>query len=101
MKGGSAVSLESCFAKDPNTAWRTIVDGTVLFTPDAEGGMVRVIDEVGMFIWQLMEGERSVKDIVAAVCIEFDVDEGAAKRDALEFIDQLEKAGLVTLIEKS
>jgi Tfp pilus assembly protein PilO len=53
------------------------------------------LDEVATFLWAQLAKERSVADLVAALCGEFEVEAGAAETDVREFLSGLEAKGLV------
>ncbi|MFA6011551.1 MAG: PqqD family protein [Desulfobacteraceae bacterium] len=53
------------------------------------------VDEVGSFIWDSINGKRSMEDIVALISDEFDVAESEAAADLREFLESLKKAGLI------
>jgi methyltransferase-like protein len=54
------------------------------------------LNEVGSFIWNHIDGEKSEDDIVKALIVDFNVDEERAIKDVKEFIESLK-----ALIEKS
>lgn len=64
----------------------------VLVPPRRE---VHQLDEVGTFIWKCLEAARTPREVVAAVCGEFEVTEEQARRDVAEFLASLEEKGLV------
>jgi hypothetical protein len=53
------------------------------------------VDEVGSFIWDSINGKRSMGDIVALISDEFDVSEAEAAADLREFLESLKKSGLI------
>jgi hypothetical protein len=52
-------------------------------------------DEVGTFLWAQLARERSVPDLVEALCGEFEVEAETATADVREFLKELEGKGLV------
>lgn len=63
-------------AASPDGGWHTFED---------EAG----VSEVGERIMDLIDGERSVGDIVAVLCEEFDVDRSTCERETLAFVAEL------------
>ena len=55
-------------------------------------------NEVGAFIWNLLDGKTSVCDIAHAVCLEFEAAREDSERDTLEFVDLLQDAGMIAPI---
>ena len=51
---------------------------------------------VGQFIWEKIAEGAELENIVSAILDEFDVDEATARRDAEEFVSQLESLGAVS-----
>jgi hypothetical protein len=49
------------------------------------------LNETGAFIWDGIDGRRTVSDIALMVASEFDVDKEEAERDTVEFVCAIEK----------
>lgn len=56
---------------------------------------VFALDPVGEFVWEQLDGRRSVAEIAGAVAGRFDVARDEAVRDILEFVGELLNAGLI------
>jgi hypothetical protein len=74
----------------------TIVEAEAVVV-NPQKGKVNVFNPVGTFIWENIDGQQSLKMIVAAVCDEFAVDSETAVTDALQFIASLVERDIVTL----
>jgi hypothetical protein len=53
-----------------------------------------VLNETGRWIWQRLDGGRSVSDLVDEMVSAFDVDEATAQQDIESFAGHLIEAGL-------
>jgi hypothetical protein len=53
------------------------------------------LDVVATFLWTALAKERTVADLVAALCDEFEVEPAEAERDVRRFVASLEEKGLV------
>ena len=53
-----------------------------------------VLDDVGSWIWERLDGSRSVHDLATEVVGEFEVDHAQAAADLEVFLQQLREAGL-------
>ena len=77
---------------------RRIADESII-VPVAENvgdlESVYTMGEVGAYIWERLDGQRPLDEIVAGICLEYEIDEVSAKSDAAEFISALEIAGLI------
>ena len=54
-----------------------------------------IVNEVGAWLWDRLDGRRRVDDLVADVVSEFEVSEQQAKKDVSLFLRQLTDAGLI------
>jgi coenzyme PQQ biosynthesis protein PqqD len=68
---------------------------TVLLRLD-DGGYY-ALDEVGATIWELCDGNRSIGEIVTALCAEFDASEETVSADVMEFIGDLRRERLLVV----
>lgn len=69
-------------------------DGTVIVSPT--DGRLSVLNEVGAFIWELINGQNSVDYIVSRVVDHFDVSSETARADVVSFLQALAERDLVT-----
>lgn len=53
------------------------------------------LNETGAFIWNLLNGDNTVDDIVGKMTKEYDVSEEIAREDLEGFIDKLIQGGMV------
>jgi hypothetical protein len=51
-------------------------------------------DEIATFLWAALAKERTVAQLVEALCGEFEVEAGVAEADVREFLGSLEERGL-------
>jgi hypothetical protein len=92
------------FAKKGEFVSRTIAGETILVPVRGQIGDLNSIynlSEVAAFIWERIDGRRTVRELVAEVCNEFDVSADIARRDACEFIGDLERAGLIEPVPRA
>lgn len=68
----------------------------VAATPEAAtlGSMVK-LNETALFLWRLLESERTEEELLAALSTEYEIDEETAKHDFAPFLLQLREAGLI------
>jgi hypothetical protein len=72
-----------------------MVDGTVIVSP--QDGRMSVVNEVGAFVWELIDGQNSVETIVNRVTDNFEVPIVQAEADVLTFLQALAERELVTM----
>lgn len=58
------------------------------------------LNELGTLIWQAADGATSLEDIVAQkVCVEYDVEQAEALKDAEAFVQELAERGILRVSE--
>jgi pyrroloquinoline quinone biosynthesis protein D len=62
---------------------------------DPSDGNYFALDDVSGRIWDLCDGNRTVAEIVAALCAEYDAPRETVEADVLEFLGELLTDGLV------
>ena len=91
--------LDRVYKKNPNIVSRKIAD-EVLFVPIQQGvgnlESIYVLNEVGVFIWELIDGKRQIKQIKEIILEEFDVSPEEAENDLIELVRQMEEMVFVT-----
>ena len=75
--------------------WRTL--DTEALVVDVKGGLLYPLNSVGARIWDLCDGARSVDEIVDVLAAEFEAPEPTIRDDAIEFIERLADAKLVSI----
>jgi len=91
------ISLENIPTQNPTVVGRIVSDEAVIVLPVK--GQVKVLNEVGARIWSLIDGKRTVRDIVSVINSEFAVSEEEAKEDTRIFLEQLAEREIITFSE--
>jgi len=90
--------LRTCFKKDPDVVWRKIADEFVLVPVRRKLGDLEnlfTLNEVGARIWEVIDGKKKVWEIKRILCREFKAEETVMEKDLIEFLQQLEKIGMI------
>jgi hypothetical protein len=64
---------------------------------DLRSGCYIGLGEVGGFIWELLDGERDLAAVAAAVASHYEVEAERAATDVLELVTELAERGVVTV----
>ncbi len=83
--------------KAPATAWRVIEGEAVILSVDTK--VLRGLNPSGSRIWELIDGQRSLDEIVDVIVKEFEVEPPHAAQDVRSFVQELLDKGLVTRVE--
>ena len=86
-------------AKGINVSCRTIDGEAFIFNEDTR--VLLKLDRVGSFIWDQINGLRTVKEISEICCHAFTDDKEEIRKAVLDFISDLQENNVVVLSEKS
>jgi hypothetical protein len=73
--------------RKPQAAFRIYQGEATIVLPD--GSTIKVLNEVGSRIWDLIDGNRGATELASIIAEEFDVDTEIARRDVNEFLENL------------
>ncbi len=89
-------SNEMYLTQSADIASRTIGDDTIIMS--TLDSTVFMLNSVGTAIWNAADGATPLSQIVQErVCPEFDVSDEQALADAMEFVDELVKHGILLI----
>ena len=80
---------------NPDFTTRDVGEEMIIISP--KGDTLHTLDPVGAFIWKHIDGERSIKDILAILLESYDVVVSTAEHDILHFFDELEQKNIVQM----
>ena len=86
------MELNKIYNKTSEVAFRKVSDEYILvpLSDDiADMDSLFTMNEVGAFIWEQIDGNRSISQIVENVTGEFDVKNETAQKDVLTFLDEI------------
>ena len=92
--------LERCYRRNDNFVFRRIEDETILVPiKDNVGDMGSIynLNDVGAFVWEQIDGVRSLQDIKIRLLAEYETSSREAEDDLLEYIAQLKEIDAVRL----
>lgn len=93
MERPAAGELGAVYRVDGGVRFRIVGgEGVVLHQGNRE---VLVVSEVGGRVLQLLDGAVPVGEVVARLQEEYEVEEERLRRDVLDFLRQLQEAGVV------
>lgn len=94
--------LRKRFARDPLIVSRRIASKFILVPIRQKAAEVQSIynmNEVGGFIWELLDGKRRMEEVRDVIVEEFEVESKEAEADLVEFMKQLEKIDVVREVQ--
>jgi hypothetical protein len=88
------VDLNLIFSQSPSVVTRKTGNEYVLVPITnniADMNSVYTLNETGAFLWEQLDGKKSLKDLIDALISEYNVDKEAAIADVLSFLDEMNK----------
>lgn len=89
-------TINATAARQPQVVEQLLPKEAVLLMPAR--GEVKVLNEVGARIWTLLDGKRTLGEIVDFVCAEYAVDHAQAEHDVLAFVHDLALRNLILMV---
>ena len=86
--------IDKVFQKNENFVFRQIDDETILVPIKnnvGDMGSIYNLNEVGAYIWEHLDGEKTLSEIKNKIAVEFEVSPETAEEDLMEFVNQLEE----------
>lgn len=85
---------DQVFRKNENFVFRQIDDETILVPIKnnvGDMGSIYNLNEVGAYVWENLDGKKTLSDIKNRITGEFEISPKVAEEDLIEFVDQLEE----------
>jgi hypothetical protein len=92
--------VDAVFVRDETAVTRRIAGETIIVpvrNDVADLDSIYTLNETGSFIWELLDGQRTVATLVDAVVEEFEVDRELAASDVARLVASLRDEGLLRL----
>ncbi len=74
---------------------REIGEETIIMAED--GNDIHVLDEIGSFIWQSIDGINSIQTILEKILNEYDVSKDIAQKDLFNFLEDLKNKKIIKI----
>jgi hypothetical protein len=81
------MDTDQILLRDPQVIWRVLQDELVLVRPTS--GEIRVLNSVGAFLWQTLDGELTAAELAKRVTQSYQVSQPQAEADVLAFLEEL------------
>jgi hypothetical protein len=88
------ISLNSIVSQSPSIVTRKTGNEYVLVpiaNNIADMNSVYTLNETGAFLWEQIDGKKSVKDLIDALISEYDIDKETATADVISFIEEMRR----------
>jgi methyltransferase-like protein len=85
-------NLEQCYKRNEDFVYRKIENETILVPIKnnvGDMGCIYNLNEVGAFVWENLDGEKTLDDLKNMVMEEFDASGSEAEKDLNEFVGDL------------
>ena len=103
MEFNMTVSMDGIPIRNENIISRKIEDEYILVPMLASSDEVEHIfnlNQVGADVWERIDGNKTVKDIVEALVMEYEGEPGEIEGDVIEFLNDILDAGIIELSDE-
>jgi hypothetical protein len=93
-----SAGLKNSFSRKTELVTRDIGGETIIVPICRQVGdldSIYTLNGAGAMIWDLVDGQRDVEQMVEAVCKRYDVSPEEAREDVFGFLHEMEAAGLI------
>jgi hypothetical protein len=87
------MDLDTRLSVPPQVMSRLVGDETVLL--DLESGMYFGLEGVGQRVWELIGEDLALREIVAIIVSEYEIEQSEAQADVIAFVHDLVERGLL------
>ena len=87
-------TLDSVIRRNEDIAWR-VIEGEALVV-DSRNSLIYPLNTVGTRIWELLDGQRNCRDVLAIIDEEFEGNSETHCQDMLEFLEEVVSKGLAS-----
>ena len=91
----AAIPMNAKPKRHPEVRYSLVPEGALVV--HHRRGELKTLNPVGGFILDLLDGARTVEQIVDRVAVEYRVERGDAERDAVAFLEELVRNEVITL----
>jgi hypothetical protein len=81
--------------RNSDLAFRLIENETIIVSP--QEGLARVLNESGSRIWELLDANTTIRDIIDRIILEFEISPEKAQQDVLDFLQELQSKKMVEI----
>ncbi len=91
------IEFSSIVELSGNAQWEAVDDEAVVL--NMKNSHYYSLNEVGKFIWEKIDGNATLSDILDQIMETYEVDTESARQDLSDIIDELLKEGLLSIKE--
>ena len=81
------ININQRIVKTTGSISRIIEQEAIVILPAQ--GQVKVLSEVGARIWDLVDGQRTISDLIDIICEEYEVKREEVEKDTMDFVQRL------------
>ncbi len=87
------MDLTAIFTQNPQCPVRSLDDGLIIMSPN--GTTTHSLEDLGLFIWNQLDGTRNLQNILDIILEQYEVEEDQAQDDLLKFTAQMQSTNLI------
>ncbi len=93
------IKLNQVVTKGKEIPWNFIDEEAVLLNLDS--GHYYILNDTGRRVWELLDGEHTVEEIVECIFEEYEVEREKASQDVFRLLEELEGELLIEVLSEA
>lgn len=85
--------MDEVLAKSKGISWQDFDGGMIILNPNQE--KVHQLNQIGMEIFELIDGEKSLSDVQNLIQEKYDVSEDILRQDIISFVETAKDWGVL------
>lgn len=83
------------FKRKDDVPWKEIDKECIIL--NLENGNYHTLDDVGLFLWKLLDGNKNLQEITKSIASRYDVTPAQAHTDLVTFLKELHRLNFVEI----
>ena len=85
----------SNFLREKNVHFQEVNDSLIILNPAS--GKSHELNESGVFLWKILEENKTYSELTSLLCDEYDVSNDDAQKDVTDFIKEMHAQNLLNI----
>jgi hypothetical protein len=92
-------NIKDCYIKriEENAVWTKLDEAVLIIATEENQEKVLKLNKTAAYLWRICDGKTPVGTIIEQICQKFDVNSETALNDAVVFIEDMKKRGLLAV----
>ena len=92
-------NIKDCYIRriEENAVWTRLDEAVMIIATEENQEKVLNLNKTAAYLWEICDGKKPVGTLIEQMCQKFDVNSETALNDAVVFIEDMKKRGLIAV----